>query len=219
MQRLRSVYGKNADAKGEPTIGQRGQKVVDLRAKLRRSLSQERYPIAEGERGAAVLLALTDESEPQLLLIRRSLAMSLNPGELAFPGGKSEVGDADLFTTALRESEEEVALPPDRFDFCGSLPHRMTLSGIQVVGMVGVIPSTLPLAPSPGEVSGLLYVPLASFADRHALRVDDLWSKGELRQLARYELDDCMVWGMTAGLIVELVNQLYDAGLPDGIYQ
>ena len=193
--------------------------MVDLRTKLRSVLGQQRYPIEAGQRGAAVLLGLTDESDPKLLLIRRSLGLSLNPGELAFPGGKSEVGDPDLFTTALRESEEEVALPPDRFDFCGSLPHRMTLSGIQVVGMVGMIPADLPLVPNPGEVSELLYVPLVRFAERRSLRVDDLWSKGELRQLARYELDDCMVWGMTAGLIVELVNQLYDAGLPDGIYQ
>lgn len=192
---------------------------MDLRARLRSCLAQERYPLTEGSRGAAVLLALTDEPEPQLLLIRRSLALLLNPGELAFPGGKSELGDPDLFTTALREAEEEVALPPVHFDFCGSLPHRVTLSGISVVGMVGVIPVDLPLVPNPGEVSALIQVPLMRFAERRALQVDRLWSGGVSRQLARYELDDCMVWGMTAGLIVELVNQLYDAGLPDGIYQ
>ncbi len=191
----------------------------ELRTRLRRSLAQERYPLDAGVRAAAVALALTDEAEPRLLLIRRSLALLLNPGELAFPGGKSEAGDPDLFTTALREAEEEVALPPACFDFCGSLPHRTTLSGISVVGMVGVIPPDLALVPNPGEVSALLHVPVARFAGRGALQVDRLWSKGESRLLARYELGDCMIWGMTAGLIVELVNRLYDAGLPEGIYQ
>ncbi len=193
--------------------------MIDLRARLRRQLEQQRYPLDEGQRGAAVMLALTDEREPQLLMIRRSLALVLNPGEVAFPGGKSEAGDPDLYTTALREAEEEVALPPQRFDFCGSLPPRVTLAGIDVIGIVGVIPPGLPLVPNPGEVSGLIRQPLARFAERRVLRVDQLWSKGEVRQLARYELDDCMVWGMTASLIVELVNRLYDAGLPDGIYR
>jgi 8-oxo-dGTP pyrophosphatase MutT (NUDIX family) len=205
---------------GEPTTGHKGSKaVLELRARLRRSLAQERYPLDPGSRGAAVVLALTDEADARLLLIRRSLALPLNPGELAFPGGKSEVSDPDLYTTALREAEEEVALPPGCFDFCGSLPHRTTLSGISVVGMVGVIPPDLVLVAEPGEVSALVYVPLARFAAPGALQVDRLWSKGEPKLLARYELGDCMVWGMTAGLIVELVNRLYDADLPEGIYR
>lgn len=179
----------------------------------------ERYPVETGSREAAVALALTDEVEPRLLLIRRSLALMLNPGEVAFPGGKAEAGDPDLFTTALREAEEEVALPRTRFDFCGSLSRRVTLGGLGVVGMVGVIPHDLALVPDPGEVTELICIPLSRFADRGALHVDRIWFNGESRLLARYQFDGRMIWGMTAGFIVELVNRLYDAGLPNEIYQ
>src|SRR5690606_35152092 len=73
-------------------------------AQLRRCLDQHRYPIAEPKGHAAVMIALTDEPEPQMLLIRRSLNLVLHPGEIAFPGGKAEAGDGDLLNTACREA-------------------------------------------------------------------------------------------------------------------
>src|ERR1700712_5663507 len=76
---------------------------------------------------AAVLLALTDEPEPKLWLIRRSQHLLIHPGQLAFPGGKGETLDHNLLATALREAEEEIALPCAVVAPCGALGVRRTL--------------------------------------------------------------------------------------------
>lgn len=190
-----------------------------LAERLRSCLSSDRHPRGHGGVGAAVTMAITDEVRPQLLLIRRTQALRLNPGEIAFPGGKAEPADADLYTTALREAEEEVALPESAFHFCGSLPARQTLSGLSVVAMVGVVPPALALRPDPGEVDALLWYPLADFANPGSLRIDRFRHAGEERAIARYNIGAEMVWGMTAGYIVELVNRLCGAGFDSSIYR
>ena len=164
-------------------------------------------------RQAAVALAITDEPEPQLLLIRRSLQLALHPGEIAFPGGKLESGDADLRAAALREAWEEVALPAAQFEYCGSLAPRVSMSGLAVAGFAGVVPPRLPLLASADEVEEILYVPLAHFADSGNLRVDRIWRHGVPRRTPRFEYGGYTIWGMTAGFIVDLVNRLYRAGL------
>ena len=86
-----------------------------LVVRLRLCLEQNPSAIASAHGQAAVAVALTDEAEPHLLLIRRSLNLSLHPGEIALPGGKLEPTDANLAAAALREAWEEVALPPAEF--------------------------------------------------------------------------------------------------------
>lgn len=194
---------------------------MPLAAQLRRCLEQHRYPIVEPKGQAAVMIALTREPEPQVLLIRRSLNLVLHPGEIAFPGGKAEASDGDMLATACREAWEEIGLPPDFFEFCGSLAPRITLTGLDVVAMVGVVPPGLALRADPGEVDAIIPVPLAHFAQPGQLRVDRVWRQGGSRAIARFHFQRPgramdMVWGMTGSFIVELVNRFYDAGLePD----
>lgn len=193
-----------------------------LATQLRRCLDQQRYPIAEPKGQAAVMIALTDEPEPQMLLIRRSLNLVLHPGEIAFPGGKAEAGDGDLLGTACRESWEEIGLPPAQFEFCGSLAPRLTLTNLDVVAMVGLVPPGLPLRADPGEVDEIIPVQLAHFARPDQLRVDWVWRRGGHRAIARFHYPrpgraPDMVWGMTGSFIVELVNRFYDAGLDPAI--
>ena len=197
------------------------QSPLPLAAQLRRCLDQRRYPIAEPKGQAAVMIALTHEPEPQMLLIRRSLNLVLHPGEIAFPGGKAEPGDPDLLSTACREAWEEIGLPPDYFEYCGSLAPRITLTGLDVVAMVGLVPPGLALRADPGEVAEIIPVPLAHFAVPAQLRVDWVWRRGGHRAIARFHFQrpghaQDTVWGMTGSFIVELVNRFYDAGLePD----
>jgi 8-oxo-dGTP pyrophosphatase MutT (NUDIX family) len=181
--------------------------------RLRHCLEQSPAAVNAGHGQAAVVLALTDEPEPRLLLIRRSLNLSLHPGEIALPGGKLEPGDIDLRAAAVREAWEEVALPPDQFVYCGCLTPRLSMSGLGVTGFVGVIPPALPLRADPSEVDELIHVPLAYFSDPARLRVDRFWRGGAHRATARFHHDQFTIWGMTASFIVDLVNRFYNAGL------
>ena len=68
---------------------------------------------------AGVLVALTDEEQPQVVLTRRAVHLSTHQGEVAFPGGKRDPEDQNIIITALREAEEEVALARNRVRVLG----------------------------------------------------------------------------------------------------
>lgn len=192
---------------------------LGLADRLSGCLEHERYRRSGASRDAGVLIALTDEPAPRLLLTRRNPHLPMNPGELSFPGGKAEPADADLLTTALRESYEEVALDRSQFRYCGSLTRRETLMGIGVVAFAGVVPPDIELTAYPGEVDELIWVPLSYFAQPAELRVDCSWHQGRERRLARYHWRGYTIWGMTAAFIVELANRLCNAGLDQAVYR
>jgi 8-oxo-dGTP pyrophosphatase MutT (NUDIX family) len=189
--------------------------VQRLRAKLDPIPSPSQVALGH----AAVLIALTDAEAPDVWLIRRSLSMMLHPGQMAFPGGKGEREDCGLLDTALREADEEVALPRALFTPCGTLTVRRTMTGYTVSPFVGVVPPDLTLCPSPGEVDAVMALPLRAFADDAHLHIDQIARGGVRRAVPRFQVAGCTVWGMTASLIVELVNRFYDAGFPSELHE
>src|SRR4030095_17226743 len=92
----------------------------DVRTRLTSSLSPRPSPTAgPGDRLAAVLLPLVDDD--RLVLTRRTEHLSRHPGEISFPGGIAQEEDADLAATALRETQEELGLPPEEVAVLGAL--------------------------------------------------------------------------------------------------
>lgn len=158
-------------------------------------------------------MAITDEIDPKLLLIRRSLHLPTHPGEIALPGGKRDPGDADLCATALREAWEEVTLEPTDFRYAGTLLQRTSMTGLAVAPIIGTIAPGLALHGYAGEVAEILYAPLAFFADPAHLRADRVRRSGVERIAPRYQYRHYTIWGLTAGFIVQVVNLLYGAGL------
>lgn len=187
-----------------------------LLARMQHKLQQDPCPTQTARVTAAVLMALTDESEPELLLIRRSLHLSAHPGEIALPGGKADPGDIDLRDTALREAAEEIGLPRACFRYGGQLVPRISMLGLSVTPIVGVVPPDVSLQMQPLEVEEVIRVPLAFFGERKNLRADRVIRNGETRTAARYQYRQYTIWGITAGFIVNLVNELYDARLDVG---
>lgn len=170
-------------------------------------------PPTDTPRQAAVLLALTDEEAPRLLMIRRALNLPTHPGEIAFPGGKRDPEDVDICATALREAWEEVALPSESVRFAGMLKSQVSISNLFVTPIVAVIPADVPLRAHPGEVTEILYVPLAFFTAPENLRADRIMREGGERISARFQYEHYTIWGLSGRFIVQLVNCLYDAGL------
>lgn len=160
-----------------------------------------------------MLLALTDESQPRLLLIRRSLQLSTHPGEIALPGGKFDAEDVDLCATALREAWEEVALRSEDVSYAGMLAPLVSMADLLVTPIVGVIPAQLSLRAHAGEVAEILYAPLAYFAEPKNLRADRILRNGRSWFTARFQFEHYTIWGITASFIVELVNKFYGTDL------
>lgn len=184
-------------------------------ANLRAGLLLQRIPWSGSGRLAGVLVALTREADPRVLLGRRALHLPLHPGEVAFPGGKCEACDATPWDTALREAEEEVGCPPKMVEPLGELPPLTTRSGYRIYPCVALIPPDLPLRADPSEVAELLLPRLALFADPdgwHSREFPDPETGFPIR-VPYFHMAHDAVWGASARVLLELVNIGLQAGL------
>ena len=165
-------------------------------------------PPAEGLTAAAVLMAISDEAAPQLLLTRRTAHLKRHPGQVAFPGGRQDAGDADAVAAALREAEEEVALPRNAVEVLGTLDPYRTGTGYLVTPVVGVVPPGLMLRAEPAEVDEVFHVPLAHVLDPgNHVRETGQW-QGQTRHFWAIRHDRHYIWGATAGMIIALSRRL-----------
>lgn len=157
---------------------------------------------------AAVLIAVTDRSEPGLILTQRTAHLRKHAGQVAFPGGRMDDTDADLIETALREAEEEIALPRDKVNIIGVSDRYRTFTGFDITPVLGVIPSDLPLEPHAHEVADWFEMPLEFALDpENQVR---RWIEFQGAQHAYYEIlwQDRRIWGVTAAILVNLRKRL-----------
>lgn len=116
---------------------------------------------ALNQRQAAVLIPVVRRPQPGLLLTQRSVHLRKHAGQVAFPGGAVDSSDASLIAAALREAQEEVAIPPSCVEVIGVLPPVDSVTGFRVTPVVGIIPPNLPYRASEDEVSAVFEMPLA----------------------------------------------------------
>ncbi|MGU7801806.1 CoA pyrophosphatase, partial [Escherichia coli] len=107
------------------------------------------------QRQAAVLVPIVRRPQPGLLLTQRSPLLRKHAGQVAFPGGAVDNTDATLIAAALREAQEEVAIPPEAVEVIGVLPPVDSVTGFQVTPVVGIIPPDLHYHASQDEVSAV----------------------------------------------------------------
>jgi 8-oxo-dGTP pyrophosphatase MutT (NUDIX family) len=157
---------------------------------------------------AAVLVAVTDRSNPGLILTKRPDTMRKHPGQVAFPGGRMDETDVDIVAAALREAQEEIALDPRHAQFVGLADKYRTVTGFDVTPVVVVIPPDLPLHPNEEEVEAIFETPLSFVLDaaNHATRTID-W-QGETRHYYEMHWDGFRIWGATAAMLVNLSRRL-----------
>lgn len=162
---------------------------------------------------AAVLVPVTRSEDPELLLTLRASGLSTHGGEVAFPGGRRDPEDIDLMHTALREAEEEVGLPPGLVEMVGPLTPLVSRHGIKVTPFVGVIPDYVEYKPNDGEIAAVFQVPLSFFLEDQrevTHRIDYL---GRSWYVPCYRYGEFKIWGLTAIMVVELINVLYGADI------
>ena len=159
---------------------------------------------------SAVLVLLYEHGgEPWVVLTRRAAHLRHHAGEVSFPGGRAEPGDADLWATARREAAEEVGLDSSAVRPVGRLDSFVTISSRSLVcPFVATVDERPELVPDPGEVEKVLHVPLAGLTEEDAWR-EEIWSLGEAfggdRSMAFFELHGDTVWGATAAVLRRLL--------------
>ncbi|KAA1050207.1 CoA pyrophosphatase [Pseudocitrobacter sp. 73] len=164
--------------------------------------------LAVNQRQAAVLVPIVRRPEPGLLLTQRSAKLRKHPGQVAFPGGAVDSTDASLIAAALREAQEEVAIPPESVEIIGMLPPVDSVTGFQVTPVVGVIPPNLHYHASVDEVSSVFEMPLAEALRLGRYHPLDIHRRGDSHRVWLSWYQHYFVWGMTAGIIRELALQV-----------
>lgn len=156
---------------------------------------------------AAVLVAITDRPAPGVLLTQRTETLRRHAGQVAFPGGRVDPGE-DAVTAALREAEEEIALPRDAVTVIGTSDRYRTGTGYAITPVVGVVPPDLPLVASEAEVAAVFEVPLAFLLDAANQRAASAVYQGRERRYVEMMWNERRIWGATAGMIVNLSRRL-----------
>ena len=171
---------------------------------LRPQVSRE----ALNQRQAAVLIPVVRREQPGLLLTQRSPHLRKHAGQVAFPGGAVDSSDASLIAAALREAQEEVAIPPESVEVIGVLPPVDSVTGFQVTPVVGIIPPDLPWRASEDEVAAVFEMPLAEALRLGRYHPLDVHRHGNAHRVWLSWYEHYFVWGMTAGIIRSLALQI-----------
>ena len=160
---------------------------------------------------AAVLVPIV-RREPALTVIftQRTAHLKAHSGQVSFPGGRAEPHDPTPEHTALREAQEEIWLPLERVEVLARLPEYLTRTGFRVTPVVGLIEPPLVLTPDPREVQEVFEVPLAFLLDpqNHQRRTRELQGRTVGYYVMEYE--QRVIWGATAGMLVNLYRHLAD---------
>lgn len=184
--------------------------LTDFITRFQLQLPVNDAPVNAGRR-AAVLIPIVNRPQPGLLLTRRSASLRKHAGQVAFPGGMEDASDASLVATALREAEEEIALPRQQVRVLGQLPPVASSTGFQVTPVVGIIPPDLALRASPDEVESLFEMPLALALETARYSALDVQRHGLAHRVWLSWFNHYFIWGMTAGIIRELSLQVLPA--------
>jgi 8-oxo-dGTP pyrophosphatase MutT (NUDIX family) len=151
------------------------------------------------------------------VLTKRSEALSSHRGEVALPGGKKDPEDETVIHTALRESHEEISLPPSEVDVIGQLDAMVTRFGVKVSPVVGLIQPAARLVPNPDELDAVFKVPLDFFLQDKRLRTD-VGTVGDHKVMVpAWEYDGYEIWGVTAVILTQLMNNIFGMSIETGM--
>lgn len=157
---------------------------------------------------AAVLVAVTDRADPGVILTQRTETLRRHAGQVAFPGGRIDPEDDGPVAAALREAEEEIALPPARVQVIGMADRYRTITGYCVTPVLGVVAPDLAYVPAEAEVADVFEVPLSFLFDEANHREASVEYLGRQRRYYEIDWQGRRIWGATAAMIVNLSRRL-----------
>lgn len=143
-----------------------------------------------------------------LLFTRRADHLRNHAGQISFPGGRREPGDADASDTALREAGEEIGLARERVSLIGYLDDYPTSTRFLVTPVVGLVPPGEKLRIDHREVSATFEVPLTVMLDESRYRRGIVYRHGLVIPYYSIEYQNHLIWGATAGMLRNLADKL-----------
>ena len=160
-------------------------------------------------RPAAVLVPVVDHPEPTVLLTQRAQHLPDHPGQVSFPGGKIDQGDASPLASALREAEEEIGLNRSFVEPIGYLDLYMTTLGYRIVPVIACVRPGFSLTLNKSEVDATFEVPLEYLMDQSNVQRHARDWQGMTRHYYAITFGERYIWGVTAGILRNLHDRIY----------
>ncbi len=181
----------------------------DMRQALRRwpKALLEKYAGKLLPAGVLVPIVARDEGM-SVLLTRRSANLSQHAGQVCFPGGRMETGDANVQETALRETFEEIGIEPKRVEVAGYLDTSPTVSGYAVTPVIGFVRAGYCLAIDRAEVEQVFEVPLSFLLQPDNVRTGVREFDGYRMPVAEFHYGEQRIWGATAHILIMLRDKI-----------
>ncbi len=157
---------------------------------------------------AAVLVGIETGPAPGVLLTRRTAHLRQHSGQVSFPGGRIDPGDASPEAAAVREATEEVGLDPSHVEVLGRLPDYVTGTGYLVTPVLALLTPGYAARPNAHEVADIFHLPLAVLLDPAAPVRRGAEYKGVWREYWVWPHPEQFIWGATAAMLVHLARRL-----------
>ena len=189
----------------------------DSRGLLRRKLNLDSAAVVAAAlkrsdlRAAAVLVPIVDRpSGLSVVLTRRADHLSAHAGQVSFPGGRIDPGDADPIAAALREAEEEIGLDPAFAEPIGILDPVETGTGFRIAPVIAFIRPIFDLTAHPSEVALIFEAPLDHLMNPQQHQLLE-WHEGPAPRRTYYAIsyDGHNIWGATARILVDLYEKVF----------
>ena len=161
-------------------------------------------------RPAAVLVGFQPTPRGlMLILTKRASHLKHHPGQIAFPGGKVDAGDADARAAALREAHEEIGLQEGQARPIGALAPHETVTGFTVTPILAEIDPDFRPTRQEDEVEEVFSVPFAHVTDPANFRIESRLWRGAQRRYYTVPYGPYYIWGATAGILRVLYERIY----------
>jgi 8-oxo-dGTP pyrophosphatase MutT (NUDIX family) len=162
-------------------------------------------------RPAAVLVPIIEHNEPSVLLTQRTAHLADHAGQISFPGGKIDASDESPVAAALREAEEEIALPRRIVEPIGYLDVHMTPFGHRILPVLARVRPGFTVRFNKGEVDDAFEVPLAFLMTPQNHKRESRDWNGLTIRLYTMPFGGRNIWGATAGILRNLYERVYQA--------
>ena len=166
-------------------------------------MERREYHAALGRtvRPAGVLILLVDRGDQlNVVLTQRTAHLYDHAGQISFPGGRQDAGDADIIATALREATEEIGTDSSQIQVVGTLPQYVTVTAYEITPVVARSPPQKYVC-DPFEVAYAFEVPLTHLLDEKNWRRDTFMREGQRREYWAVPFNERYIWGATAGML------------------